>query len=427
MSNIKPFKAVVYNQEKITDLSSVVCPPYDVISPSRQDYFHEKDPHNLIHLILGKDIPGEDKYQRSAALFKEWFKNKVFIQEEKPVIFFYAQEYRIKGENRVRFGLIGLLRLSDKKKAVFGHEHTRKEPKEDRTRLFKEVKANLSPIFVIFPDKKRIIRLLRDFTKGKKPYMEAADDEKTIHHVWRIDSIEMLEKIQKSMDPENMFIADGHHRYEVASNFRDEMAEKLGNKFTGEEDFNYVMAYFTNTDPQGLTILPINRLLKRHEALNIKDFLSGLSEYFNIEEIKDKVRFLFLLQKAGKAEHVIGMYYQKKFWLLRVKNIKILDKMITDKPPQYRSLDVSILNYIVFRNILKMNLEDKGELEYIQDPDELIDLVDKNPTYAGFFLNSVKMEQIMAVALAGEKMPPKSTYFYPKVLSGLAINKLEDV
>ncbi|TBR16257.1 DUF1015 family protein [bacterium] len=201
----------------------------------------------------------------------------------------------------------------------------------------------------------------------------------------------------------------------------------MGNKFTGEEDFNYVMAYFTNTDPQGLTILPINRLLKKHEALNIKDFLSGLSEYFNIEEIKDKVRFLFLLQKAGKAEHVIGMYYQKKFWLLRVKNIKILDKMITDKPPEYRSLDVSILNYIVFKNILKMNLEDKGELEYIQDPDELIDLVDKNPTYAGFFLNSVKMEQIMAVALAGEKMPPKSTYFYPKVLSGLAINKLEDV
>ncbi|TBR17280.1 DUF1015 family protein, partial [bacterium] len=164
MSNIKPFKAVVYNQEKIKDLSLVVCPPYDVISPSRQDYFHEKDPHNLIHLILGKDIPGEDKYQRSAGLFKDWLKNKVFIQEEKPVIFFYAQEYRIKGENRVRFGLIGLLRLSDKKKAVFGHEHTRKEPKEDRTRLFKEVKANLSPIFVIFPDKKRIIRLLRDFT-----------------------------------------------------------------------------------------------------------------------------------------------------------------------------------------------------------------------------------------------------------------------
>ncbi len=427
MSNIKPFKAVIYNQEKIKDLSSVVCPPYDVISSERQDYFHEKHPNNLIHLILGKDIPGEDKYQRSARIFKEWLKNKVFIREENPVIFFYSQEYRIKGEKRTRFGLIGLLRLADKKKAVFGHEHTRKEPKEDRTKLFKEVKANLSPIFVIFPDKKRIIRLLQDFVKGKKPYMEASDDEKTVHCLWRIDSAEMLEKIQKSMEPESMFIADGHHRYEVASNFRDEMSEKLGNKFTGEEDFNYVMAYFTNTDPQGLTILPINRLLKRHEALDIKDFLAELSEFFTIEELKDKVKFLFLLQKAGKAEHVIGMYYQKKFWLLRVKNIKILDKMITDKPPEYRSLDVSILNYIVFKKILKMDLEDKGELEYIQDPDELIGLVDQNPTYAGFFLNSVKMEQIMAVALAGEKMPPKSTYFYPKVLSGLAINKLEDV
>ncbi len=427
MTNIKPFKAVVYNPEKIKDLSSVVCPPYDVISSVRQDYFHGKDPHNLIHLILGKDIPGEDKYQRSALIFKEWFKNKVFVQEEKPVIFFYAQEYWIKCEKRVRFGLIGLLRLADKKKTVFGHEHTRREPKEDRARLFKAVKANLSPIFVIFPDKKRIIRFLRDSVKVKKPQMEALDDEKTVHRVWRIDSTEMLEKIQKSMQPESMFIADGHHRYEVASNFRDEMFEKLGNKFTGEEDFNYVMAYFTNTDPQGLTILPINRLLKRPEALNIEDFLSELSGFFSIEEIKDKVKFLFLLQKAGRAEHVIGMYYQKTFWLLRVKNIKMLDKMIADKPAEYRSLDVSILNYIVFKKILKMNLEDKGELEYIQDPDELIKLVDKDSANAGFFLNSVKMEQIMAVALAGEKMPPKSTYFYPKVLSGLAINKLEDV
>ncbi len=427
MTNIKPFKAVVYNPEKIKDLSSVVCPPYDVISPVRQDYFHKKDPHNLIHLILGKDIPGEDKYQRSALLFKEWLKNKVLIQEEKPVIFFYAQEYWLKCEKRVRFGLIGLLRLADKKKAVFGHEHTRKEPKEDRTRLFKAVKANLSPIFVIFPDKKRIIRFLQDYVKVKKPHMQALDDEKTIHRVWRIDSPEMLEKIQKSMQPESMFIADGHHRYEVASNFRDEMFEKLGNKFTGEEDFNYVMAYFTNTDPQGLTILPINRLIKRTEALSIEDFLSELSGFFNIEEVKDKVKFLFLLQKAGRVEHVIGMYYQKTFRLLRVKNIKMLDKMIADKPAEYRSLDVSILNYIVFAKILKMNLEDKGELEYIQDPDELIGLVDKEPANAGFFLNSVKMEQIMSVALAGEKMPPKSTYFYPKVLSGLAINKLEDV
>ena len=153
------------------------------------------------------------------------------------------------------------------------------------------------------------------------------------------------------MSDENIFIADGHHRYEVACAYRDEMKMKLGT-ITGDESFNYILAYFTNVESRGLTILPIHRLVKLNPQQNTQDLKMRLSDYFDVEEIKDKAKFFFLLEKAGESEHVLGMYKDKKYWLLRLKNIKILDKIINDKPREYRPLDVSILNYIVLKKIL---------------------------------------------------------------------------
>jgi uncharacterized protein (DUF1015 family) len=349
----------------------------------------------------------------------------VLVQDDKPAIYFYSQQYNLKGETKTRYGFIALLYLGDDKSCVFGHEHTHLEAKEDRFRLLKAVRANLSPIFVVFPDKKRIIQSLQSQCLGKKPFMEASDDEKTIHKIWKIDSPDILTAMQKIMSKEDVFIADGHHRFEVACAYREEMKNKLG-AVTGEEDFNYVLSYFTNTDPRGLTILPIHRLLKMDSpGLDFDSFIDKLSEYFHIEEVKDRTRFFFLMEKAGRIEHVLGMYNGRKYLLLRIKNVKILDKMITDKPPEYRSLDVSILNYIIFKHILNLDLEDKRKLEFIPEANELIRQVEENPSYVAFFLNPVRVQQIMAVAANGNKMPPKSTYFYPKVLSGLLINKLE--
>ncbi len=405
-------------------MSSVVCPPYDVISPRRQEYFHDLDPNNFIRIILGKDVPGEDKYKRSAEYFNDWLKKKVLIQDEKPAVYFYSQQYNLKGETKTRYGFIALLYLGDDKSPVYGHEHTHLEAKEDRLRLLKAVRANLSPIFVVFPDKKRIVQSLKTQCADKKPFIELTDDERTRHKLWKIDAPGILSGIQAIMAKEDIFIADGHHRFEVACAYRQELKDKLA-AITGEEDFNYVMAYFTNTDPHGLTILPIHRLLKPDSAIDFSSFASRLEEYFHIEEIKDKSRFFFLIEKAGWIEHVLGMYNRGKCWLLRIKNIKILDKMIADRPPEYRSLDVSILNYIILKNILGLELEDKRILEFIPEANELIRQADENPSYIAFFLNPVKVQQIMAVAANGNKMPPKSTYFYPKVLSGLLINKLE--
>ena len=425
MSKIAPLRAIVYNQDKIKDLASVVCPPYDVISKEKQEYYHDVNSCNLIHILLGKDISEEDKYQRAEKCFNDWLKNEILIREKNPAIYFYSQQYNIKGEKKTRLGFIALLRLEDKNTSVFGHEHTRLAAKEDRFKIITHVKANLSPIFVIFPDKKRIIQnIWKNHINQEKPFIEITDDEKTIHKLWRIDSPEILDKIQKIMENENIFIADGHHRYEVACNYREYMRQKLG-FLTGDESVNYILSYFTNTDTRGLTIMPIHRLLKLKSKTNLDKFLSDISSYFDAEEVKDKIKFFFLMNKAGSNEHVLGMYYEKRFWLLRLKNVKILDKEILDKPKEYRSLDVSILNSIVFGKILGLAFDDKEVFTYSPDAEELIKKVDDNDKYVAFFLNPVKIEQVMVIALTGEKMPPKSTYFYPKVLSGLVINRLD--
>ncbi|PIQ87891.1 MAG: hypothetical protein COV73_01745 [Candidatus Omnitrophica bacterium CG11_big_fil_rev_8_21_14_0_20_43_6] len=427
MNKTKAFKAVVYNPEIVGDFKQVVCPPYDVISTKAQDMLHERSLHNFIHILLAKDSSQEDKYRRAGTIFRNWLKEGVLIQDEQPAVYFYSQQYIVRGEKKTRLGFISLLRLGDENdSAVFGHEHTHNAAKVDRFKLMKQVKANLSPIFIIFLDKKRIIqRIFQKYIPLQEPFIEVTDDEKTVHKLWRLDDSSLLKIIESSMNSENMFIADGHHRYEVACAYRDLMRTKLGPEFTGEEDFNYCLAYFTNTDYRGLSILPIHRLLKLDKRLDLDDFMAKAKEYFDIDQIKDQTRFFFLLEKAGCAEQLLGFYKEKQYFLLRLKNVKMLDKLIADKPKEYRFLDVAILNYLVLKNILKLDLDHLPNIKYSPDPFELMEEADANPLKVGFFLNPVKIQQIINIAMSGNKMPPKSTYFYPKVLSGLVMNKLD--
>jgi len=412
MAKVKAFKALRYNQEKIKNLGKVVCPPYDVISAQKQDYYHKLDPHNLIHVLLRKDIPGEDKYKVAAEVYRQWLKDGVITQDNSPTIYFYSQQYKIQGETKTRFGFISLLGLDSK---TFGHEHTRQAAKEDRFKLMSEVKANLSPIFIVFEDKKRIIQRMLKYLQGKPPVIDVTDDEATVHKLWCIDDPEMVGLVESSMAAENTFIADGHHRYEVACAYHQNHKS---------ESSGYVLSYFTNTDFKGLTIMAIHRLLKSPVKIETAGLLKKLSEYFDVEEIKDKTKFFFLMQKGGRTEHMLGMYKDKKYWLLRLKNVSILDKIMPDKPKEYRSLDVAILNAIVLSKILGVDVENKENLVFHPDADEFIAEVDTHPDYIAFFLNPVKIQQIIDVALGGNKMPAKSTYFYPKVLSGLVINKI---
>lgn len=424
MTEIKPFKAVIFNQEKIKDLYKAVCPPYDIISQDAQEYYHNLSPYNFIHILLGRDTFAQDKYLRAENYFKDWSGNKVFIQDQNPAIYFYSQQYSLKGEKKTRLGFISLLHLGDKDQSAFAHEQTQLAPKEDRLKLLRQLKANLSPIFVIFRDNKRIIqRLWQHNIQEREPFIDIVDSEKVSHKLWRLQEPGIISGIQASMASEDIFIADGHHRFEVACAYRDEIKQKLAGNTNGKEDFYYIMTYFTNTDPRGLSILPIHRLLKLDFAIDLKKVIESLSEYFDIEEIKEKGRFFFLMEKGGRSEHVLGMYKDKRYWLLRLKNVRILEKMIPGKNKEYRSLDVSILNHIVFEKVLGCSLKREEGLSFSPDAEELIRQADGGPAYLIFFLNPTKTEQIVSLAINGERMPAKSTYFYPKLLSGLVINK----
>lgn len=423
MAKIKPFKAFVYNKDKVGDAAGVVCPPYDVIPKERVQYYYDKSPYNLINLLLSREAPGKDKYENAGFIFKEWLKNSVLVRDEKPAVYFYSQQYVVRGEKKTRLGFISLMHLG----AAHAHENTRLEAKEDRFSLLKKVKANLSPIFVIFEDKKRMVqRVYQEQVRQMSPFIDVTDEEKTNHKLWRLDSPELLGSMRAVMEGEAAFIADGHHRYEVACAYRDLMNKKLEAP-TGEEDFNYLLTYFTNTDPRGLTILPIHRFVKTGAKFSLEKILAAVSANFDVEEVKEKGRFFFLMEKGGRTEHLLGMYKDKRFWILRLKNVRAIDQFIAAKPKVSRSLDVSILNTMVLKEILGAEPDTNNKsVEYSHDADELISLVDEHPSSVAFFLNPVSIKDILSVASAGEKMPPKSTFFYPKVLSGLVINKFED-
>ena len=425
-TGIKPFRAYIYNQEKINDLSRVVSPPYDIISPEKQDYLHKISPHNFTHVDFRKELEGVDRYEAAAAVFSRWLLEKVMVRDEKPAIYFYTQQYTIKGERKTRFGFLALLKLGEADSPVFGHEHTRAAPKEDRLKLIRSVRANLSPIFVIYQDKKKVMeQQLKPAVAGKKSFIDIVDDEKINHRVWKINEPAVLEKAVARMKDENIFIADGHHRYEVSCAYRDELKSK-SSSWTGEEVANYILAYFTNINAQGLTVLPIHRIVTFARTPDWEDIVKKLKEAFSVEEIKGKADLLFLLQKAGQREHALGMYSQGRCLLLRLKNIKILDRFIGARSAEYRQLDVAILNTLVFENALGFGREnDKPAIEYTAVAEEAVAAADADPACCAFLLNPTKVDQIVKVALNGEKMPPKSTYFYPKVLSGLVVNKHE--
>jgi len=423
MSEVKSFKGTVYNSEKIKDLSRVFCPPYDVISKKDQDMLYKRSPENFIRIILGKILPRDNsrdnRYTRAKKIFARWLKSSHLKEDKDDCFYFYSQDYIYKGERKSRIGFIGLLKLRHSKKTgIFPHENTHLEAKEDRMQLIKKLKANLSPIFVLFSDKDKLIRRIFDkYLLGSEPFVDTLDADKIATRVWRLTDESAIKQLKEYMKDKNIYIADGHHRYEVAQGFCSLMRKKKKN-FTGKEDFNYIMTYFTDLDSRDLQILPIHRLVKRLPA-DI-DVLQG---DFSIEKVKDKYDLFILLRKAGVAEHAFGFYKEGNFYLLRFNYPARLDQYISIGSREFKNLDVSILQYIIFK---KLKIKDK-DVTYIKDEDQAIGLVNEEKAEAVFFLNPVKIHQLRTIATGGEKMPPKSTYFYPKVLSGLVVNQFNSL
>jgi uncharacterized protein (DUF1015 family) len=439
MAEIHPFKGIVYNPAKITDFSTVVAPPYDIISPSEQEGYYAKNPYNVIRFILGKessaDTDSDNRYTRAASFFKKWQEDQILIRDKEPSFYFYVQEFSAQGKSFVREGFFALVRLEEYDRGVIiPHERTLSGPKVDRLKLMRSCQANFSPVFLLYPDSgNEVTGQLRSGIIDS-PLIEVRDEKGVLHKFWRVVNQEILSWVKARLAKEPLFIADGHHRYETALNYRNECRQKKSN-CTGKEGFNYMMMYLTPLEGKGLVILPYHRVLHSLSNFDFSTFEKKLKETFEVEtltfypESEHDARHIFLkrLEEKGRDSHAYGLFARgaNAYHILTLKKNSVTSE---SKTSPVSCLDVTILESLIFNQILGITserLREQKNIEYCHDSEEAFHLVREKGLQLAFLLNPTRIEEVKAVALKGETMPQKSTYFYPKLLSGLVINRLD--
>ncbi|MFH1691945.1 MAG: DUF1015 domain-containing protein [Candidatus Omnitrophota bacterium] len=420
MAKIEPFQSVHYNTGVVEDPSKVVCPPYDIIGAAKQEEYYQRHPYNMIRLILGKELAGdkdlENQYTRAAGYMDEWSRRGVLMQDAKPAIYFYEQTFCVGKERKSRLGFIALMQLDEEgsDQSIYPHEHTHTAPKEDRMKLMEAVEANLSPIFTVFSDQKGMIRDVFEKEVRKTPAFFSFEDEDGIENkIWQVHQESLIEKVKAFLSEKDLFIADGHHRHEVARMFRDKKRSQHPNLF--KKSYNYIMTYFTALEDPGLCVLPTHRLVK-----NVRFDVDIFSSCFSIKELPSKEKLVSEMEEKMSEPGVFGLYKDNKFYLLKLTDKRECNRLIQDGPKEYKNLDVVILQKVIFDSFLKIPL---SQVQYEVDLDKGIKFVDEKACDALFVMNATKIDQIRSIALSGEVMPQKSTYFYPKLLSGLLIHK----
>ncbi|HYT57938.1 MAG TPA: DUF1015 domain-containing protein [Verrucomicrobiae bacterium] len=433
MIRIAPFRGLFYNQKKVRDLSKVVAPPYDVISKEEQERLYKKSPYNFIRLDLSQE---PDSYSAVAQLLSEWLATGIFERDETPAIYFLSHRFKLKsGEQKIREGFLALTELQDFSSGdIRPHEKTLDAPKEDRLKLMLACHAQLSPILALYSQPKQSInRMLAVEVEGVEPSIEIEQDNGEQCRLWRIANAELIEKVQQEMSDQQLLIADGHHRYEATLSYRDWMRRERG-QWNGREAFNFIMAYFANINDENVVIMPTHRLVRGYSHKPFLELEEALQTYFYVEQHpktpEGKISFLKALKTAAKKHRVVGASFKRdpRYLILRLKNKRMMQRLAKDLSAPLRELDVSTLHLLILEHILGMapNEQVKGEnIRYSQDEDLVLQSLEKEDYQAAFILNATKAEEIQTIVAGGEKMPQKSTYFYPKLLSGLVVNKIE--
>lgn len=449
MAIVIPFKGTLYNSEVVGDMKRVVAPPYDVISPEEQELYHRESPYNIIRIILGQiyaeDHATSNRYTRAAECLKSWLQQGVLRPDPHPSFYLYRQTYSLEGERRVRRGFIGLIQLEEYGKgAVLPHEKTLSAPKADRLALLRSCRANLSPIFGLYSDPSREVNgLLQEVEARQEARLQLEDDQGVGHALWALSHEEVVGKVASAMRSRQILIADGHHRYETALEYQQEM-RGLQPSCSGEEPFNYTMIYLANLDDEGISILPTHRLVRRipdQGPKSLPSLLERSGEYFQVEQLPldpgargeaSQARALLdsMAQQGKGGRHAFCLYAgEDRFYRLTLKGEALPPAFMRgDIPEVWRTLDVVILHLLLLEGALGLTPEEiQGQcLGYTQDAGQAIRSVRSQAYPLAFLLNPTRIEEVKRVATAGYRMPEKSTYFYPKLLSGLVIHKFED-
>lgn len=436
-TEIKPFRGLRYNPDKISSLSDVITPPYDVITPEIQEYYHGKNPLSSIRLdfSLGSESPGDadNRYDRSAATLNEWLRESILVADDKPALYWCREEYTAPdGSEAVREGFFSALGLVDFAEGiVLPHENTSPGPKADRLALINATAANLSPIFCLYSDPEHEVNALIQTRIAASPDATAVDESGTRHSLWVIDDDDLVAAISGFMSERTLMIADGHHRYETALAYRDEQRRRDGS--TTPQPYDYMMVYLSNTDNPGMTIFPLHRLVSGLDDETLEKLTERLRDTFAIEQLEAGAGIEVLLHRMadrGSSHNCFGLHIagEDKYLLLTARNPKpILDDGPDGWSPAYRSLDVTVLDRLILSGALGITpggANENATVDYVEraemDPEEIA----RADHQVMILVNATTMDEVKAVSASGEKMPRKSTYFYPKPVTGLVFRSL---
>ncbi len=442
MAIVAPFRGLFYNQAKVGDLTEVVTPPYDVIRPAERQGFAARHPNNMVHLILPQAAPGDDRLTnrdtRAGALFRQWEKDQVLVRDEKPAYYYWETEFQHAGRTFTRAGLAALVRLEPLSGgSIRPHEQTFSAAKADRLELFKASQANFSPIFSIYPDPgDRVMGLLKGARSGA-PLMAFQDTLGYEQRLYRITETAAVQGVHQAFVETPLFIADGHHRYETSLNYQKLMRQRYP-QASPQAPFNFTLMYLSNMFDPNLVILMAHRLLggPRMKHLEESWFMGRLKEYFDTVSLPAAHEFGegyadFLQQTlaevpAGETAFVL-LGFARKAWRLILRPGVRQKVLARQMHPALAQLDVAVLNYLIFEKLLGLDAQaqdDQETCKYTSKISEAVDAVTQGEARLAFLLNPSRIEQVQEVATAGLIMPRKSTYFYPKVMTGLILNPI---
>jgi uncharacterized protein (DUF1015 family) len=448
MAKVFPFRAFRYNPAH-APFEDVLTQPYDKISPTMQDKYYAANPHNLITVEKGRvhpsDAPGNNVYTRAAAAIQEWIRSGIVVQDPAASFYGYTQEYTVPGTNerQTRRGFIGAGQLEDYSAGViYRHEHTLSGPKADRLELLRHTQMSAGQLFLIYSDaQKRVDAVLAEAEKSAAPATEMTDEYGVIHRLWVISDAERVEAIRHAMAEQKLVIADGHHRYETALNYRNERRKQAG-AVTAEAPCERAMMTLINTQGAGLTILPTHRVVAKLREFNWPDLRRHLEPWFTAESIeftdesgKQKARDEFLRKlSAARSKRAIGAYpavadkQKRAFYILTLREGVDLSRLLHNVSPLQRELDVVLLHEGILEpglGITPQSVKAEVNLSYEREAGAALDAVDSGAAQITFLLNACDVEDVIKIATAGEVMPQKSTDFYPKLMSGITMYSVD--
>ena len=442
MANVKAFKGLVYNKEKIENFSDVCTPPYDVIPKEEQIGFYERHPNNIIRLILNmaseSDSENDNPHTRAAAFFNKWIDEDILVQDEQPAIYLTSVDFKDNSDQAItRYGMIVRVGLEPfEKGVVLPHEKTFSKVKSERLNLMKQCHANFSPIFSLYSDPQNTaISCLKENAQNREPDIAFTDTRGLDHKMWRITDKAVTDKVTAIMSDKILYIADGHHRYETALNYKKWAAENQPD-FSDKHPANYVMMYISSMDEPGLTIFPAHRLLSGIEPDVLNAFQEKAEKYCDISafpfssENREAVTADFLDRlEANQPNKAVGLYIknQSQFCMLTAKPGIMKDLFSKELPKALLDLDVTVLTRLILMEMLGFDqamLDNEKIISYNSNARQAIDAVTNDGPDVVFVLNPTKIEQVKQVAQEGLIMPRKSTYFYPKVITGQVLHKL---